>query len=227
GRRDEGPAGRLRDALQQHREQIVLGKRLATIVTDLPIGFDPEVCRLKDYDSEEVRRLFQDYEFMSLVPRLPKNRAANGSAQEPRSATAVAQPGATAPSDGGGGQLSFFVPTAAPRQGSLEVEAKLVENAAALRTLLDGWPADKSVAVSLALEAAAWRRAPLAGIALADATRAWYVPLRGEQDGGSGAMLGVLRESWPRRELTAHSLKQLELALGPRGFPPPGGFDVS
>jgi DNA polymerase-1 len=55
------------------------------------------------------------------------------------------------------------------------------------------------------------------------------VPLRA---GGADAtdaeeMLATLRDAWGGLQLTAYSLKQVELALGPRDFPPPTGFDVS
>ena len=62
---------KLRDKLAEHRDQVFLGKDLSTIVRDLPIDFDLESARLGDYDRETVIRLFREYEFRTLIERLP------------------------------------------------------------------------------------------------------------------------------------------------------------
>ena len=48
-----------------------MGQDLSTIVRDLPVEFDLEAARLGDYDRETVIRLFREYEFRSLIERLP------------------------------------------------------------------------------------------------------------------------------------------------------------
>jgi hypothetical protein len=40
-------------------------------VRDLPISLDLEAARLSDYDRAEVVRLFREFEFRSLIDRLP------------------------------------------------------------------------------------------------------------------------------------------------------------
>ena len=62
---------KLRDKLVEHRESVFMGKDLSTIVRDLPVEFDLEAARLGDYDRETVIRLFREYEFRSLIERLP------------------------------------------------------------------------------------------------------------------------------------------------------------
>jgi DNA polymerase I len=62
---------KLRDKLIEHRDQVFIGKDLTTIVRDLPVDFDLEAARLGDYDRETVIRLFREYEFRSLIERLP------------------------------------------------------------------------------------------------------------------------------------------------------------
>ncbi len=62
---------KLRDKLVEHRDQVFLGKHLSTIVRDLPVSMDLEAARLGDYDRETVIRLFREYEFRSLIERLP------------------------------------------------------------------------------------------------------------------------------------------------------------
>ena len=68
---DEVKPDKLREKLIGHREQVFLGQDLSTIVRDLPVEFDLEAARLGDYDRETVIRLFREYEFRSLIERLP------------------------------------------------------------------------------------------------------------------------------------------------------------
>src|SRR3954469_14403941 len=68
---DEVKPDKLRDKLIEHREAVFMGKDLSTIVRDLPVEFDLEAARLGDYDRETVIRLFREYEFRSLIERLP------------------------------------------------------------------------------------------------------------------------------------------------------------
>ncbi|MFL5645681.1 MAG: DNA polymerase I, partial [Chloroflexota bacterium] len=68
---DEVKPDKLRDKLVEHRDAVFMGKDLSTIVRDLPVEFDLEAARLGDYDRETVIRLFREYEFRSLIERLP------------------------------------------------------------------------------------------------------------------------------------------------------------
>ncbi len=68
---DEVKPDKLRDKLIEHREQVFMGQDLSTIVRDLSFDFDLEAARLGDYDRETVIRLFREYEFRSLIERLP------------------------------------------------------------------------------------------------------------------------------------------------------------
>jgi DNA polymerase I len=68
---DEVTPEKLRDKLRDHREQVFMGRDLSTIVRDLPIEIDLEAARLGDYDRDTVVRLFREYEFRTLIERLP------------------------------------------------------------------------------------------------------------------------------------------------------------
>ena len=63
---DEVKPDKLRDKLVEHREAVLMGQDLSTIVRDLPVEFDLDAARLGDYDRETVIRLFREYEFRSL-----------------------------------------------------------------------------------------------------------------------------------------------------------------
>jgi DNA polymerase-1 len=68
---DEVKPEKLRDKLVEHRDAVHEGRGLSTIVCDLPIEFDLEAARLTDYDRDTVVRLFREYEFRTLIERLP------------------------------------------------------------------------------------------------------------------------------------------------------------
>ena len=71
GRLEEVTPERLREKLRDHRAQVYQGRELTTIVRDLPISIDLEAARLDDYDRDTVVRLFREYEFRTLIERLP------------------------------------------------------------------------------------------------------------------------------------------------------------
>ena len=70
-RLDEVTPEKLREKLREHRDQVFMGRDLSTIVRDLPVRIDLESARLGDYDRDTVVRLFREYEFRTLIERLP------------------------------------------------------------------------------------------------------------------------------------------------------------
>ena len=69
-----------------------MGKDLSTIVRDLPITIDLEAARLGDYDRDTVVRLFREYEFRTLIERLPP-MAGESAEQRIESLRSVAESG--------------------------------------------------------------------------------------------------------------------------------------
>ena len=57
------------------KESAQLSKKLATIVTNAPVKLNLKACRLKDYDPQKVRQLFEELEFKSLLNKLPSPEA--------------------------------------------------------------------------------------------------------------------------------------------------------
>jgi DNA polymerase I len=68
---DEVAPERLRGPLGEARERVLESRELMRIVRDLPVELDLEAARLGDYDREAVIRLFREYEFRTLIERLP------------------------------------------------------------------------------------------------------------------------------------------------------------
>ncbi len=65
---------RLRAPLGEAKDQVMLGRELMRIVRDLPVKLDLDAARLGDYDRETVIRLFREFEFRTLIERLPALR---------------------------------------------------------------------------------------------------------------------------------------------------------
>jgi DNA polymerase-1 len=68
---DEVRPDKLREKLAEAREQVMQSRELSRIIRDLPISLDLEAARLSDYDRAEVVRLFREFEFRTLIDRLP------------------------------------------------------------------------------------------------------------------------------------------------------------
>jgi DNA polymerase-1 len=59
-----------RESLQNHRDQILLSKQLATIDANVPVEFHPEETAPQEPDPEKLRELFLDLGFTSLLREL-------------------------------------------------------------------------------------------------------------------------------------------------------------
>lgn len=70
---DESIKNTLRFKLCEHQETAFLSKKLATIVTEVPIALDLAACRVRHYNEAAARELFERLGFKSLLSRLPKS----------------------------------------------------------------------------------------------------------------------------------------------------------
>ncbi len=68
---DEVTPEKLRVPLAEARERVLVSRELMRIVRELPVELDLDAARLGDYDRETVIRLFREYEFRTLIERLP------------------------------------------------------------------------------------------------------------------------------------------------------------
>ncbi|HYM67003.1 MAG TPA: DNA polymerase I, partial [Patescibacteria group bacterium] len=68
---DSLPEGRVKTALKAHADQVRLGKRMVTIVRDVPMTLELEKARWTRYDYEKARVVFDRFEFRQLLTRFP------------------------------------------------------------------------------------------------------------------------------------------------------------
>ncbi len=57
--------------LKKHKQDALMSKELATIVTNVPMQYKADTTAIQPYDKQAVYQLFQKYEFKSLLNRLP------------------------------------------------------------------------------------------------------------------------------------------------------------
>ncbi len=67
----------VREKLKRDKEQAFLSKELATIILNVPITFKLANAKIKPYDKEGLTRLFQEYQFTSLLNKLPDENYEN------------------------------------------------------------------------------------------------------------------------------------------------------
>jgi len=68
---EELPEGRVKTSLKANADKVRLGKRMVTIVRDVPIELELEKARWTRYDYDKARRVFDRFEFRQLLTRFP------------------------------------------------------------------------------------------------------------------------------------------------------------
>ncbi len=70
-RLDEVVPERLRPLLREARDRVLESRELQRLIRDVPVALDLDAARLGLYDRDAVVGLFREYEFRSLIDRLP------------------------------------------------------------------------------------------------------------------------------------------------------------
>ena len=58
------------EKVKEGKEMAILSKKLATIITNVPVEFHEEDFKLKDWDKEKLKEVFAELEFKTLGKRL-------------------------------------------------------------------------------------------------------------------------------------------------------------
>lgn len=160
----KGP--KLQQNLAEHAEQVQRNKRLVTISTDLPIVYDAEACRLRNYDPQPLLDLFYELEFRSLIKELP----------QPDGGDATFVPDAEAEANG---QMALFAESAASATSAeIETPYRCVNTEAALADLVTALQTAERISFDVETTSTDAMRADLVGLGVAWAPgEAAYIPL--------------------------------------------------
>ncbi|HTH55798.1 MAG TPA: DNA polymerase I [Cyclobacteriaceae bacterium] len=62
--------GKLKERVEQFGHQAILSKKLATIITDVPVSFDEEALTYKAPNEPKLRPILEELEFKTIIPRI-------------------------------------------------------------------------------------------------------------------------------------------------------------
>lgn len=188
--------GALKKKVEENKEMILFSKFLATIKTDVPISLDLDGLKREDPNEEELRRLFEELEFRSLIERvLKKSSPTPPPTQQPDlfAGTLFAQPTTTTNEKNGAVQGDLFAIFAADGQGSSEnrnlkslksikVDYQLLDTKDKRDEIFQKISTTRFLAFDTETTNIEPMNAELVGISLSDAENcAYYIPIPAEQ----------------------------------------------
>lgn len=167
--------GALRTKVEENRKQIEFSRFLATIKTDVPISLDMDALKRESPDEEELRKIFQELEFRTLLERIFKEKT--------KETPAVPA--------GQGDLFGFFTPenTGEPEKTNLATlhtlhcDYQLVDNDEKLDQLLQNIVTQPVLSLDTETTGTDPIRAELVGMSFSYAeNQAFYVPVPAERN---------------------------------------------
>lgn len=79
--------GAIKTKIENNRQQIEFSKFLATIKTDVPVTLDMESLKRKSINEEELRKIFEELEFRTLIDRILKSEKKTAVSVSPTSSS--------------------------------------------------------------------------------------------------------------------------------------------
>lgn len=162
--------GTLRTKVEENRKQIEFSRFLATIKTDVPLPLDMDALKRESPDEEELRKIFQELEFRTLLERIFKEKPKETPAATP----------------GQGDLFGFFTPetTSEPEKTNLATlhtlncNYQLVDNEEKLSQLLQNIVTQSVLSLDTETTSTDPIRAELVGMSFSYAeNQAFYVPV--------------------------------------------------
>ena len=162
--------GALRTKVEENRKQIEFSRFLATIKTDVPLPHDMDAPKRESPDEEELRKIFQELEFRTLLERIFKEKPKETPAATP----------------GQGDLFGFFTPetTSEPEKTNLATlhtlncNYQLVDNEEKLSQLLQNIVTQSVLSLDTETTSTDPIRAELVGMSFSYAeNQAFYVPV--------------------------------------------------
>ena len=129
--------GKLKERVEQYGDQAILSKKLATIVTDVPVPYDEEQLAYKGPNKEVLTPIFEEMEFKTMMARA---FASTGSA--PATSTLVA-------SDPQGSQLSMFGGDGPVREKKQAVGRRAAISKGEKESLIEKWKKSREIAIEV------------------------------------------------------------------------------
>ena len=184
--------GKLKEKVEQHKEQALFSKKLATIITDVPVEFNPAELMHRDVDKEKTKAIFAELEFRRLAQTvlgeaLPEPSAEGITVSDESSAGRKTKPG----------QIDIFGNTGSHKQEAEEDKSestmKTIENTPhtyhiadtdeKIDALVKEMLAHKEICFDTETTGLDTLTAELVGFSFSwKAAEAWYVPVPADRD---------------------------------------------
>ncbi len=198
--------GALKKKVEENVDKILLSKRMATIVTDVPVDVTIDSLERRDMDVDKVIEIFREMEFKTFIARL-NSRLTADKVQLPDAQPTVAD-------DTGMGSL-FDAPTVDAVTRLPAVNVTVVDTAADVARTVEAACKTQRVGVAVEADGEDAMTAVIAGLAIAtDADEARWIPL--EISSANRAEVAELLNalfSSPSTEIISHDMKRDMLLL--------------
>ncbi|MEJ7643266.1 MAG: DNA polymerase I [Chryseolinea sp.] len=204
--------GKQKDLVMQFGEQAILSKKLATIVTDVPVAFDENALKYSGPDQDKLKPIFNELEFKNISARAFNETPAPLEAPRPAQNSQLSMFG---PTDG-----AEPVNTAETKNlGSIPVQYSRIETLQQIASLAEKFRDRIVLAIDSLTDDAANFDFRLTGLALSSREgEAFYIPL--EDAGQVKNLLGGLSDMLanPRVMKVGFNIKATILALKKYGI---------
>lgn len=193
--------GALKTKVETNREMITFSKFLATIKTDVPIQLDMDSLVREEPNEEELRKIFEELEFRTLIDRVLKKGSGNSSSPTPTSpvpdlfaGTLFAQPQTSTPENSAPIQGDLFANFAGEGTGvsensnltrleMLDVDYQLIDTEDKRAEIIQKLLTSEILSIDTETTGTEPMDAELVGMSFSDAeNRAYYVPVPAERE---------------------------------------------
>ena len=193
--------GALKTKVETNREMITFSKFLATIKTDVPIRLDMNSLVREEPNEEELRKIFEELEFRTLIDRVLKKGSGNSSSPTPTSpvpdlfaGTLFAQPQTSTPENSAPIQGDLFANYAGEGTGvsensnltrleMLDVDYQLIDTEDKRAEIIQKLLTIEILSIDTETTGTEPMDAELVGMSFSDAeNRAYYVPVPAERE---------------------------------------------
>ncbi len=193
--------GALKTKVEANREMITFSKFLATIKVDVPIKLDMNTLVREEPNEEELRKIFEELEFRTLINRVlkktdtPLPSSSNSAAPDPYAGTLFAQPtGSATPENNGPVQGDLFANFAGDGTDSakksnlmrlemLDVDYQLIDTEEKRKEIIQKLLTTEILSIDTETTGTEPMEAELVGMSFSDAeNRAYYVPVPANRD---------------------------------------------
>ncbi|MCF8294945.1 MAG: DNA polymerase I [Bacteroidales bacterium] len=170
--------GKMKESLEQNREQVLLSKKLATIVLDAPVQFDAALYKRQQANIEALKALFEQLEFRTMSNKLLQagqitngGRDTSGTIQFETNPSLSSTSTTASPAPGGWFQGNLFgesqgLPTSMLSLETIPHQFKKIESLEEIQILVEDMKLVKSISLSIHMNHIDPNRAEIMGLGI-------------------------------------------------------------